>query len=51
MAVRKRYISLLKENPADANLEVSLKNFDEALSHPDQNDILNVKKWVKDIIK
>ncbi len=51
MAVRERYISLLKENPADANLEVSLKNFDEALSHPDKNDILNVKKWVKDIIK
>lgn len=51
IAVRERYVNLLKENPDDANLEVSVKNFDEALNHPDDKDILDAKKWVKDIIK
>ena len=51
MAVRERYVNLLRENPDDVNLEVSVKNFYEALNHPDDKDILDAKKWVKDIIK
>ena len=51
LGVRERYISMIKANPADANLLVSLENFDEALTHPDDKDLENAKNWIKEIIK
>ena len=49
--VKERYIKMITENPNDKNLEVSLKNFEDALTHPDEIDLENVKNWVKDILK
>ena len=45
--VRERYEKMITQNPENTNLKVSIENFDKALSHPDSEDINNVKKWVK----
>ena len=37
-AVKKRYIKLIQEHPEDKNLKVSLENFEQAKTHPDEND-------------
>ncbi len=37
-AVKERYIKLIKEHPEDKNLKVSLENFEQAKTHPDQKD-------------
>ena len=42
---------MITENPNDKNLEVSLKNFEDALTHPDVNDLENIKKWAKEMLK
>lgn len=49
--VRKRYEKLITEHPDDTNLKVNIKNFDEALTHPDNVDLDNVRKWVNSILK
>ena len=49
--VKERYIKMIKENPKDSNLQVSLKNFEEALKHPNDEDIENAKKFAKEIIE
>ena len=36
IGIRSRYEQLIKEHPEDRNLEVSIKNFDEALKHPNK---------------
>lgn len=48
--VRERYIKMITENPEDSNLKVSIKNFDKALSHPDNEDLENAKKWARNIL-
>ena len=47
--VRERYVKMITEHPDDANLQVSIQNFDEALKHPDDVDLDNARKWVKNI--
>ena len=49
--VRERYVKMITEHPEDANLKVSIKNFDKALTHPDKTDLENVKKWINTNIK
>lgn len=49
--VKERYVKIITEHPEDKNLEVSLKNFEDALTHPDKKDLENVKKWVNKILK
>ena len=49
--VKERYIQMITKNPEDANLKVSIKNFDEALSHPNDEDLKNARQWIKNIIK
>ncbi len=39
MSVKERYVSMLREHPEDKRMQVSLQNFEEALTHPDQNDL------------
>lgn len=48
--IRDRYIQLLTQNSEDANLKVSIHNFDEALPHPDEHDLDHAKDWANDII-
>ena len=50
IGIRSRYEQLIKEHPEDRNLEVSIKNFDEALKHPNKKDIEQVKEWIDSII-
>lgn len=37
-AVKERYIKLIQEHPEDKNLKVSLENFEQAKTHPDEKD-------------
>lgn len=37
-AVKERYIKLIQEHPEDKNLKVSIENFEQARTHPDQKD-------------
>lgn len=48
--VRERYVKMITENPEDAKLKVSIKNFDDALSHPDNIDLENARNWIRNII-
>lgn len=48
--VRERYVQLLTQNPDDARLKVSLKNFDEALSHPDDADLQHAGRWAGEMV-
>lgn len=49
--VRERYTKMLKQYPEDEKIKESIKNFDYALSHPNKDDIENVKVWIKSIIE
>ena len=51
MSVRDRYVAMLQANPEDKNLEVNVKNFDEALSHPDTADLTNAGEWARSLVK
>ena len=50
MSVRDRYVAMLQANPEDKNLEVSVKNFDEALSHPNEADLTNAAAWARSVL-
>lgn len=42
MTIKDRYETLLKANPLDKDLQVSLDNFIEALKHPNEEDLKNL---------
>lgn len=48
--IRDRYVKMIQENPEDKQLQVSIDNFDRASSHPDQQDLVNAKKYALEII-
>lgn len=50
MRVRERYVSMMTEHPEDKKLEVSIQNFDEALAHPNQEDLDMVNEWARKIV-
>lgn len=50
LRVREKYISLITMNPQDKNIQVSIDNFDKALTHPDANDLDNVRAWADKLI-
>jgi flavodoxin len=45
-----RYQKLLKNQPEDSNILNMISNYNSALSHLDENDIENVKAFVKKIL-
>ncbi len=45
--VKAKYLQLITDNPADKNLQVSLQNFEQAKTHPDDNDKNNLIKKIK----
>lgn len=47
-SVRERYIKMKGQPNAPANLDMLIDNFDNALSHPDEEDIIKLKKAVID---
>ena len=50
MSVRDRYVAMLQANPEDKNMEVNVKNFDEALSHPNETDLTNAAEWARSVL-
>ena len=42
-SVKERYLSMLQKDPENQRLQMSLKNFDKALSHPDQADLQHLR--------
>ena len=44
IAVKNRYIDMIKTNPNDKNLQVSIENFNNALAHPDSKDLKSAKE-------
>ena len=50
LRVRDKYVKLITQNPEDKDLKVSVENFNQALSHPDNDDISNAKQWIKNIL-
>lgn len=50
LSVRERYVKLIQENPEDKKLLVSVKNFDEALSHPNSLDLINAQKRALNLV-
>lgn len=51
MSVRDRYVSLLTEHPDDKKLQVSVQNFDQALSHPDEEDLEQARQWARAMVR
>ena len=51
MSVRDRYVAMLREHPQDRKIEASVRNFDEALSHPDEEDREKAAKWALAMLK
>ncbi len=45
-AVRKRYKTMLEQNPNDTKAKMLLDNFDMALTHPDATDLQQLKDWL-----
>lgn len=51
MSVRERYVKMITAHPDDKKLQVSLDNFDAALTHPDEEDLKKAAEWAKNILK
>lgn len=50
LAIKDKYEKLLKDNPEDQNLQISLKNFDNALEHPNTKDLEKLRDTLEKII-
>ena len=50
LSVRKRYEILQMKNPEDKKYEMLIENFDQALSHPNQEDKDEIKQIVCQIV-
>lgn len=47
---RDKFIELLKENPEDVNIGVTIEDFDKASTHPDERDIEDAKNFARQVI-
>ena len=45
-AVRDRYVKMKEMPDAKPNLDALIENFDQALSHPDQEDLEKLRKMI-----
>lgn len=50
MSVRERYVQMMTAHPDDKKLQVSLNNFDAALSHPDETDLQNARRYARECL-
>lgn len=48
--IKTKYEQMLKENPNETKYKKMIDTFDNALSHPNEEDLNNVKKWINQII-
>lgn len=49
LSVRQRYEKQLLKNPEDVKTQNFIANFDDAASHPDQNDCLQLKQAIEQV--
>lgn len=49
-SVKDRYLMMLEKNPDDVRVQESLENFEKAKSHPDFEDLKQVKEWAASIL-
>lgn len=49
MAVRSRYVSMMREHPDDKRLEAAVKNFDLASEHPNEADLKAAQDWAVNV--
>ncbi len=47
LTVRQRYEQLLQEDPGNQRLQMLLANFDQALPHPNQQDLRGLYQWLQ----
>lgn len=50
-SIKERYEKLKKEQPEEKRWEMSLKNYETALEHPNQTDLSNLRKMLQKIFK
>lgn len=48
--VRERYIALQKEHPADREYELLIRNFDQALAHPNEADQEQLRRAIEAVL-
>ncbi len=48
--VKKRYETMLEENPNDEKVKQSIENYEEALKHPNTKDLENLRNKIKSIL-
>ncbi len=48
-SVKKRYESMQEQNPGDEKIKAMIRNFDLALSHPDEADLAGLVKAVSEL--
>lgn len=51
LTVRERYEKMLQKDPGNIRLAALIKNFDNALAHPDKNDFEDACKWAESIVQ
>ena len=51
MSIRDRYVSMLTKNPEDTKLEVNIENFDDAATHPDEDDKMDAKSFADEMLR
>ena len=51
LTVKDRYVKMITEHPEDKKLQVSLENFEKALTHPDTKDVEDAKEFARRMIK
>lgn len=51
LTVKDRYVKMITEHPEDKKLQVSLENFEKALTHPDGKDVEHAKEFARRMIK
>lgn len=49
MQVKERYTKMLALHPDDERIKMSLQNFEEAIEHPNADDIKRVKEWANKV--
>ena len=46
-SIKDAYLKMKEKNPNDKSIDTRIENFEKALSHPDSDDLNNLKKLIK----
>ncbi len=49
ISIKEKYENMVKENPNNIKFKSIIDNFDNALNHPNEKDLRNVKDWISSI--